>query len=328
MTMDRRSFVKLSGFGAVGLAVNACQAPVQVGAPVKPIVIATWRNTRAVAAAYEVLEKGSGIALDAVEAGIRIPEADANDRSVGYGGYPDRTGAVTVDASIMDGEGNCGSVAFLEDIKHPISVARQVMEKTPHVFLVGEGARSFAVENGHELTNMLSPESEEAWKEWLLKQPDYKPFHEPGEQHDTIGLLAIGPDGQLAGGCSTSGMAYKMRGRVGDSPIIGAGLFVDNEVGAATATGTGEEMIRIAGCHMIVERMRMGDTPQQACEEAVARVVRKHGDAARDIMACFLAISNTGEIGAWSTVKGFEYTVAAPERPLEVVKVGWAFEGK
>ncbi len=263
--------------------------------------------------------------VDSVEAGARIPEADPNDRSVGYGGHPDRRGVMSLDASIMDGKGNCGAVAAVEGIMHPVSLARIVMEKTPHVMIAGEGARLLAAEHGVPFENILSPESEADFNKWRESQGDYTPFEHPTDNHDTIGLLAIGADRAMAGACSTSGMAYKLPGRVGDSPIIGAGLFVDDEVGAATATGNGEEMIRIAGCHLIVELMRNGASPQAACEEAIARVIKKHGESARDILVCFLATNVDGEIGAWSTRPGFEYCVLSADQELTVVKVGNAF---
>jgi N4-(beta-N-acetylglucosaminyl)-L-asparaginase len=164
----------------------------------------------------------------------------------------------------MDEQANIGSVACLEFIKHPISVARAVMEKTPHVMLVGDGALQFALAQGFLKENLLVPESEKEWREWL-KTSQYQPVVNI-ENHDTIGMIALDSKGNLSGACTTSGMAYKMHGRLGDSPIIGAGLYVDNEIGAATATGHGEEVIRIAGCHLVVELMRQGKTPQQASE--------------------------------------------------------------
>jgi N4-(beta-N-acetylglucosaminyl)-L-asparaginase len=232
---------------------------------------------------------------------------------------------MSLDASIMDGKGNCGAVAAVEGIKHPVSLARVVMEKTPHVMIVGDGTRELALEHGFITEDILSPESKNDYEKWLETQGDYSPFEHPTENHDTIGILAMAADRTLAGACSTSGMAYKLQGRVGDSPVIGAGLFVDDEVGAATATGNGEEMIRIAGCHLIVELMRQGATPQTACEEAIARVIKKHGDAAKDILVCFLAVNVDGEIGAWSTRNGFEYTVIHPDQEMTVIKVGNAF---
>jgi isoaspartyl peptidase/L-asparaginase-like protein (Ntn-hydrolase superfamily) len=326
--LNRRSFVKLTGLAATTLTLSKCTpglAPTNTNQ--KPLVIATWANRKAIDAAWQILAK-DGSALDAVEPGARVPEADPDDRSVGYGGHPDRTGRMTLDASIMDGQGNCGAVGMLEDIKHPVSLARIVMEKTPHVMIVGDGGKKLALEHGFVEENILSDQSKVDYERWLETHEEVTPFDHPTESHDSIGILAIDSSNKLAGACSTSGMSYKLRGRLGDAPVIGAGLFVDDEVGAATATGNGEEMIRIAGAHLIVERMRMGDTPQQACEEAIRRVIKKHGDAAKEIMVCFLAINNAGEIGAWSTTPGFEYTIKSADTETEVVKVGFAFQEK
>lgn len=283
-----------------------------------PIVISTWPNVEANKAAWAVISKG-GRALDAVEAGAKIPEANPKENSVGYGGLPDREGKVTLDACIMDEKGNCGSVAFVQGYTHVISLARLVMEKTPHVMLVGKGAEQFAAANGFKKENLLTKESEKAYKEWLKKsqyKPDISVFN-----HDTIGMLALDASGSLSGACTTSGMAYKMHGRVGDSPIIGAGLFVDGEVGAATATGVGEEMIRIAGSHTIVELMRHGRSPQAACEEAISRVIKKNGEArAKELSVAFLAISKDGEVGAYSTVNEFDYTISTPDQQHLVIR--------
>lgn len=317
-TKTRRDFLKISTLGVAALPLHKVFAS---GNAVenKPIVVSTWNNTRANAAAWSVVSAG-GRALDAVEQGAWVPEADPKDTSVGYGGLPDREGKVTLDACIMDEKSNCGSVAFVQGFMHPISIARAVMEKTPHVMLVGKGAEQFALEQGFKKENLLTKESEKAWKEWL-KKSEYKPYHNPG-QHDTIGILALDRDGNLSGACTTSGMAFKMHGRVGDSPIIGAGLYVDGEVGAATATGVGEEMIRIAGSHTIVELMRQGRTPQEACEEAIKRVVKKHGDKARELQVAFLALSNAGEIGAYCTTNTFQYTITTTDKDNHVVKAG------
>ncbi len=273
----------------------------------KPIVISTWNfGLGANEAAWKVLASG-GRALDAVEAGARVPEGDPTETSVGLGGLPDRDGNVTLDACIMDEQGNCGSVAFLQHIVHPVSVARLVMEKTPHVMLVGDGALKFALANGFEKKKLLTSASAKAWKEWL-KQARYKPVINV-ENHDTIGIVALDNAGNLSGACTTSGLAYKMHGRVGDSPIIGAGLYVDNEVGAATATGVGEEVIRIVGCHLVVELMRQGRSPQQACKEAVERIIKKSGARALEVQVGFLALNRNGEYGAWCLQKGFTYAV-------------------
>lgn len=273
----------------------------------KPIVISTWNfGMQANEEAWKIL-KQNGRALDAVEAGARVPEGDPLETSVGLGGLPDRDGKVTLDACIMDEHGNCGSVAFLEHIVHPISVARKVMEKTPHVMLVGDGALQFALANGFKKEKLLTAASEKAWKEWR-KSAQYKPVANI-ENHDTIGIVALDASGNLSGACTTSGMAYKMRGRVGDSPIIGAGLYVDNEIGAATSTGVGEEVIRIVGCHLVVELMRQGNSPEQACKLAVDRILKKSPAKAKEIQVGFLALNKQGEYGAYCLQKGFTFAV-------------------
>ncbi len=289
----------------------------------KPIVISTWEFGKvANAEAWKTLGSG-GRALDAVEAGVKIPEADPNNHSVGYGGLPDRDGRVTLDACIMDEKGNCGSVMCLEHIVHAISVARLVMEKTPHVMLAGDGALQFALTNGFKKENLLTPESEKAWKEWL-KQSRYEPQINienklyksssgvmPGSiaNHDTIGMAAIDSAGNLSGACTTSGLAFKMHGRVGDSPIIGAGLFVDNEIGAATSTGMGEEVIRIVGSHTVVELMRQGLSPAEACKKTVERIIDRNPEKAKTVQVGFLALAKNGSFGAYALQKGFTYAV-------------------
>ena len=301
----RREFIKLSTMGG-GLV--AC-APLMGGpaTATKPVVISTWNfGLAANEAAWKILSPG-GRALDAVEAGARVPEGDPNETSVGLGGLPDREGRVTLDACIMDEKGNCGSVAFLQHIVHPVSVARLVMEKTPHVMLAGDGALQFALANGFRKAKLLTPASEKAWKAWL-KKAEYKPVINI-ENHDTIGILALDAKGDLSGACTTSGMAYKMHGRIGDSPIIGAGLYVDNEIGAATATGVGEEVIRIVGCHLVVELMRQGLSPQDACKHAVERILKKSPAKAKDIQVGFLALNRNGEYGAYCLQKGFTFAV-------------------
>ena len=301
----RRDFIRLSALGGGILASSPLFGNGQESK--KPIVISTWNfGLAANEAAWKILSTG-GRALDAVEAGAKIPEADPNVTSVGLGGLPDRDGKVTLDACIMDEHGNCGSVAFLQHIVHPISVARLVMEKTPHVMLVGEGALQFALANGFKKTKLLTTDSQKAWKEWL-KKADYKPVVNI-ENHDTIGIVALDAAGNLSGACTTSGLAYKMHGRVGDSPIIGAGLYVDNEIGAATATGVGEEVIRIVGCHLVVELMRQGYAPEEACRHAVERIIKKNPAKARDVQVGFLALNKNGDYGAYCLQKGFNYAV-------------------
>lgn len=305
----RRSFLQRLGLGtlAVGLAGAKVSAFSQTTMN-KPIVLSTWDfGIQANAAAWEILSAG-GRALDAVEQGVRLTEADPAERSVGYGGRPDRDGKVTLDACIMDEHANIGSVAALQNIKHPISVARAVMEKTPHVMLVGAGALQFALEQGFKEEDLLTPESKKEWQEWL-KTAKYEPIVNI-ENHDTIGMIALDSRGNLSGACTTSGMAFKMHGRVGDSPIIGAGLYVDNEVGAATATGHGEEVIRTVGSHLVVELMRQGRTPQQACEEAVRRIVRFTQNRNKDlknIQVGFIALNKNGQYGAYCIHAGFNF---------------------
>jgi N4-(beta-N-acetylglucosaminyl)-L-asparaginase len=314
---NRRNFLKKTALATAGLALTSfknttetVENKVALNTVQKPIVLSTWRfGIEANAAAWEILSK-NGRALDAVEAGVKIPEGDPNERSVGYGGRPDRDGKVTLDACIMDEFSNIGSVACLEHIKHPISVARAVMEKTPHVMLVGKGALQFALSQGFKKENLLVEDSEKEWKDWL-KTSQYKPIANI-ENHDTIGMIALDANGNLSGACTTSGMAFKMHGRVGDSPIIGAGLYVDNEIGAATATGHGEEVIRITGCHLVVELMRQGLSPQKACEEAVMRIVKltkNRGKELKDIQVGFIALNKKGEYGSYCIQGGFNYAV-------------------
>jgi N4-(beta-N-acetylglucosaminyl)-L-asparaginase len=307
-----------------------------------PVAVSTWDSgIRANAAAWTVLEK-KGRALDAVEHAARSAEDEINC-CVGLGANPDRDGHVTLDACIMDEFSNCGSVAFLERIKNPISVARKIMETTPHVMLVGEGAQQFALQNGFELQpDKLSPDAEKAYREWL-KDSKYEPvinienikkkglssqfspnfFPDGKPNHDTMGTIALDASGNLSGACTTSGLGFKMRGRVGDSPIIGAGLYVDNEIGAATSSGVGEEVIRICGTHLIIELMRFGYTPEKACREAVQRIVKRNPEKAKTLQVGFIALSKKGEIGAFSVTKGFSYSVTNADFPK-----GKTFEAK
>jgi N4-(beta-N-acetylglucosaminyl)-L-asparaginase len=329
---NRRKFLTSSAAGLALLAAPTAHATAGPRPNVrgKALVISTWDDGIAAnQAAWEVLKKG-GAALDAAEAGVMVTESSQNC-CVGLGGNPDRDGIVTLDACIMDHRFNCGSVAALERIKHPISVARLVMEKTPHVMLVGEGAQQFAVAQGFPLEpSQLSPDADKAYKEWL-KTSQYKPViniensgnRKTGpvggpQNHDTIALLALDATGNLSGSCTTSGMGFKMRGRVGDSPIIGSGLYVDNEVGAAAATGQGEDVIRMAGAHTVIELMRQGMSPMAACRAAVERVARIKGAQAKDIQVCFIAVNNQGVTGAYALQKGFSYALcnAADQRQL------------
>ena len=315
---NRRNFIKNLGalsllLGTTKLDLSAQTKSTKSATSTKinkPIVLSTWRfGLEANAEAWKVLGK-NGTALDAVEQGVKLVEADPNERSVGYGGRPDRDGKVTLDACIMDDQANIGSVAGLEYIKHPISVARKVMEDTPHVMLVGDGALQFALEKGFKKENLLTDVSEKEWKEWLKDTNYQMPINI--ENHDTIGMIALDAHGNLSGACTTSGMAYKMHGRVGDSPIIGAGLYVDNEIGAATATGHGEEVIRIAGSHLVVELMRQGYSPENACKEAVHRIIKLTKSRKKDLSAIqvgFIAINKQGKYGSYCIHPGFNFAV-------------------
>ena len=272
---------------------------------VKPIVVATWNVKKSTQAAWETISSG-GSALDAVEAGCMVEEANENGKSVGLGGLPDRDGNVTLDACIMDNNGNCGSVVYVKNIKHVVSLAKKVMQETPHVMLAGKGAEQFAYEMGFEKEKLLTESSKKDWENWKIKS-EYKPIINI-ENHDTIGMLAIDKNGDISGACTTSGLAYKMNGRVGDSPIIGSGLFVDNEIGGAVATGLGEEVIKTVGSFLIVELMRQGKTPQEACEEAIKRIVEKPNSNYKNFQVGYIAINKKGEIGSYSIHENFSFT--------------------
>jgi N4-(beta-N-acetylglucosaminyl)-L-asparaginase len=322
--MKRRQF--LQSIPAIAPIINL--QPVTPN--LQPVIISTWDfGKKANNVSWLTLQKG-GSALDAVEKGINLIEEDPDNLTVGIGGLPDREGHVTLDACIMDQDSRCGSVMGVEHIVNVISLARRVMEKTPHVILVGDGALQFALDQGFPKTNLLTPKSEALWKEWLktsnyqprmnIENELYKKDPMPGgkDNHDTIGLIAMDAKGNIAGGCSTSGMAYKMRGRVGDSPVIGAGLFVDNEIGAATSTGVGEEVIRCVGSHLVVELMRHGYSPENACKEAVMRIVKKSPAKSKEIQVGFLAINKKGEYGAYALQKGFSFAVKTANQDIVI----------
>jgi len=316
--MKRRNFLQKASLSTIGVvasaSVVACNADKEKNNSgsivnsinVEPIVIATWNVPNATAKAWEVINNG-GTSLDAVEQGCMIEEADVKNSSVGKGGLPDRDGNVTLDACIMDKHGNYGAVMCVQNITHVISLARKVMEETPHVILAGEGAEKFGYDLGFTKENLLTASSKKAWEKWK-ETSYYKPIINI-ENHDTIGMLAIDINGDISGACTTSGLSYKMAGRVGDSPIIGSGLFIDNEVGGATATGMGEEVLKTVGSFLIVELMRQGKTPQEACEEAVRRVVKKSGDRYKDFQVGFIAINKQGETGAYCIHEWFSYHV-------------------
>lgn len=326
---SRRNFIKLSSLGLPALSsLNHLVRPKGK----KPIVVATWDSGIPVAqAAWDILKNQGGTAIDAVEEGAISIENEISC-CVGLGGNPDRDGIVTLDACIMDHQFNCGAVAGLERIKNPISVARKVMEETPHVMFVGDGAQQFALEQGFKLeSDKLSPTAQEAYDNWL-KKSTYKPVMNIEQtqlkmgtkgsgpsaprlldngsfNHDTMGLIALDYTGRLAGACTTSGMGFKMRGRVGDSPIIGSGLYVDPQAGAVVATGQGEEIIRTSGTHLVSELMRQGKSPKQACQMAIKRIVRINPEKAKNFQACYIAINRKGVVGAYAIQPGFSYAV-------------------
>lgn len=309
---QRRKFIKQSLLGSAlfipGLNQAFAQETTKNYSGQMPLILSTWNHGIPANEAAIAKLTGGGSILDAVEAGVKVTELDMDNLSVGLQGLPDCEGITTLDASIMTGDGSCGTVAFVRQIKHPIALARMVMEKTPHVMLAGEGARQFAISQGFPLEEeILSPKAAIEYEKWKVTSK-YKPIINI-ENHDTIGMIGIDANGKLAGSCTTSGLAYKMHGRIGDSPIIGAGLFVDDEVGAATATGLGESIIRICGSFLIVELMRQGRTPQEACEEAVKRLIAKNKNI-KDIQAGFLAINKEGVAGAFAVHPGFNFAKA------------------
>ena len=306
--MKRRDFIKSGAIGLVASSslLNNCDSK-NKKVTNSPIILSTWNHgIPANKAAMDVLND-NGTALDAVEAGVRVTEADPSSQSVGLGGRPDQDGHVTLDACIMNSDGNAGSVAFLRDIKHPISVARKVMEQTDHVMLVGEGAKRFALENGFQEENLLTDKSKEEWLQWK-RDNSIKDSWGPNDEHDTISTLARDNKGNLSGACTTSGLAYKLHGRVGDSPIIGAGMFVDNEIGAVGATGKGEEFIKTCGSFLVVELMRQGYSAMDACEEAVKRIIRKQNGKS-DFQIGYIALRKDGQVGFSAIHDGFQYAL-------------------
>jgi len=320
----RRTFIKTTGLASMGLisghacAIDNKNKTGDFLSFKKPVVISTWKNgVQANAAAWDIINRG-GRSLDAVENGVKVVENDPEDMSVGYGGRPDRDGHVTLDACIMDENGNCGSVCALEHIRHPISVARKVMEDTPHVMLASAGALQFALEKGFPKENLLTEKARKEWEEWL-QTAQYKPIINI-ENHDTIGMLAIDTFENMSGACTTSGMAYKLHGRVGDSPIIGAGMFCDNEVGGAVATGTGELVMRTLGSFLAVELLRNGASPQEAAEEVVNRIIKKTPDY-KDHQIGLLVLSKSGDVGAYAIQPGFNYAIHS-ENGAELIDSG------
>ena len=319
MSINRRRFIQST---AAGVGVTAA-ANVGMSSSIKrpvtpdfPVFVATWPfGKQACERAVQVAQKQT--MLDGIEQGIWVTEADVKNASVGIGGIPNAKGQVELDACIMSGPGHqAGSVASIQDILHPISVARMVMEKTPHVMLVGAGAREFAIENGVPTTELLTDRQKERHTEWLQKKKDEKNKAEKKQpqidedHHDTIAMLGVDKDGNMFGGCSTSGWGYKVPGRVGDSPIIGGGLYVDNTVGAAGATGLGENVMRYCGTFLVVEFMRQGLSPTDACQKTIERINQLDPLGIEDLSINFVALNKAGEFGAAGTNKGF--------------KIGWA----
>jgi len=301
--MKRRNFIfDIFSVGIVSAMSTKLRA---VNLNFTPMVrsISTWKTTEANQKAGQMLDKGED-ALDAAVAGVAFEEENPKNTTVGYGGAPDRTGKVTLDACVMNHLGDCGSVVAVENIVNVARLAKDVMEKTPHVMLSGKGAEEFAISQGYKKTDLLTDQSKKEWKEWL-KDQDYRPIINI-ENHDTIGMLCIDKNNNLSGACTTSGLAYKMKGRVGDSPIIGSGLFIDNKIGGAVATGLGEEVVKTVGSFLVVELMRQGLSPQEACEKAVKRIVSNNSQENK-FQVAYIAMNKKGEVGSYSIEPGFTY---------------------
>ncbi len=287
---------------------------------VEPVIVATWKFGRLACEAGLPALAASASAFDAVELGANAVEEDPAVTSVGYGGYPNADGVVELDAAIMDGPAHrAGAVAGLTGIRKPISVARRVMEKTPHVMLVGDNARRFAMSQGFPETDLHTEKSRDRYLEWRKAQglPEVAHFDElpsrrglPADSHDTVGVCAIDARGDLAVGCTTSGLAWKLPGRVGDSPIVGSGLYVDNDYGCASATGNGDEIMKVCLSYRIVCMMSRGAHPQEACEESIRYLLRKRPHHQEHGAAC-IAVAKSGEVGAAATQEGF----SSPDHP-------------
>ena len=265
--------------------------------------ISTWKTTEANLKAGLLLDKGVDGLTAAVE-GVAVEEENPKNTTVGFGGAPDRTGKVTLDACVMNHLGDCGAVVAVENIVNVARLAKDVMEKTPHVMLAGKGAQDFAISEGYKQTDLLTEKSKEDWKKWLESE-EYKPIINI-ENHDTIGMLCLDKNNNISGACTTSGLAYKMRGRVGDSPIIGSGLFIDNNIGGAVATGLGEEVVKTVGSFLVVELMRQGKSPQEACEIAVKRIVSSNSQENK-FQVAYIAMNKNGDVGSYSIEPGFTY---------------------
>lgn len=290
--LTRREFIATSAAVAVAPPIRAA----------RPAVISTWSFGKAANAdAWKVLDAG-GNALDAVEKGVNQAELDPENTSVGFGGLPDEDGEVTNDAIVFWGPPHAvGAVGGMKRIKRPISVARKVMEKTRHTLLVGDDATRFAVKMGWKEEDLLTEKARRIWEAWK-KEPNRKDFW----NHDTIGMVAIDAKGDLCAGTSTSGLAFKIKGRVGDVPIPGAGAYVDNDVGGVAATGNGDVMMRFGLALIAVELMRAGKTPVEACAASLRRVEAK----GYKVQACLVALSKAGEFGAAKIGPGdFPYAI-------------------
>jgi N4-(beta-N-acetylglucosaminyl)-L-asparaginase len=294
--LDRRTFLITTGAATATLAAtNASVARAQGGA----VFLSTWEwGIEANARAAQIFDAGGSL-LDAVEKGINVVEDDPKVDTVGYGGLPNAQGEVELDAGIMDGTRHrAGAVCNLHKIKNPISVARLVMERTRHTTIAGEGALQFAIAMGFEPMQLLTPHSLEAWLKWK-DTPNHETFWIDRNHHDTIGMLGVDGKGRVVAGCSTSGLAWKIPGRVADSPLVGCGYYADDAAGAASATGDGDVMSNYCTSMYIVQRMAQGAHPQEACED-VLRFMARSAPNLREDMYCVIALSPSGESGAAS----------------------------
>lgn len=265
--------------------------------------ISTWKTTEANYKAGSLLDNGTD-ALNAAVIGVAVEEENPKNTTVGYGGAPDRSGNVTLDACVMNHLGDCGSVVAVKNIMNVARLAKDVMEKTPHVMLAGKGAEEFAISEGYKKIDLLTETSKKDWEKWLENE-EYKPIINI-ENHDTIGMLCLDKNNNMSGACTTSGLAYKMKGRIGDSPIIGSGLFIDNKIGGAVATGLGEEVVKTVGSYLVVELIRQGKSPQEACEIAVKRIVSSNSQENK-FQVAYIAMNKSGEVGSFSIEPGFSY---------------------
>ena len=335
--IDRRKFIKsLSSLG-ISLPLLKAKSFTNTAQNKKmnnPIILCSrgkdWAED-VLKPGWDILRK-NGSLLDAIEKSANVTELDPRDTSVGYGGLPNEDGVVQLDASIMYGPNhNCGSVAALEGIKTPSSVARLVMERTDHIHLVAEGAQNFARMHGFKIENLLTESTRKIWVKWKENLSDKDDYFPPADGNydqerttGTINILAVDKNSDIAGITTTSGLAWKIPGRVGDSPIIGAGLYLDNEVGAVAATGRGEEMIRSCGSFLGVELMRNGRSPQEACEDVCKRIIDINGGPSKvDFNDKIVALSKSGEVGcaAIRGKKGQEPEVATwSKKGLKVTK--------